>query len=127
MDNKVKLSCFQPTTTATKTRDQFLTEPYGVVKYSVFEAPSLRLFEQEAQGPEESEEPHPAAAPSRCFQELAPPPLALYRPATAPSPGPIPERGGRRPGGELHQVPGLQVSRDGGVNHSFINIMTISL
>ena len=41
---------------------KLFTQPYGVMKYSVFEAPCPRLLQQEPERQQEGEDAHPAAA-----------------------------------------------------------------
>lgn len=51
--------------------NQIFTQPYWIMKYSVFVAPCLRLLQQEAECPEESEEAHLAVFSVQCAAVLS--------------------------------------------------------
>lgn len=64
--------------TTTTGRKELFTQPYWVMKYSVFEAPCPRFLQQEPECEEERKDAHPAASVRssslwRCVQELGPP------------------------------------------------------
>lgn len=56
------------------------------MKYSVLEAPRLRLFQHEADSPEESEDAHPAAVSAQLLPDVPAPPLLLRLYTAAPPP-----------------------------------------
>lgn len=61
------------------TKKAWLTQPYGVMKYSISEAPGLRFFQEEPNGPDDSEDSHPPLVEIRAVRCVWCPLASCYR------------------------------------------------